>query len=111
MTLGEKPQVEVQRLSECIVNEFLYVAPSIFDHLEGFEEMKRREIIKEYFQLKIKGTKCEEVKSSGDRVAYYTIQAPTIDEVREKDQQANRNLRVVDVEGNDVLRHDLIAVY
>lgn len=111
LTLGKKPQVEVQQLSECIVNEFLYAAPSIFDHLEGFEEMKRREIIKEYFQLKIKGTKCEEVKSSGDRVAYYTIQAPTIDEVREKDQQANRNLRVVDVEGNDVLRHDLIAVY
>ena len=44
-------------------------------------------------------------------MAYYTIQAPTIDEVREKDKKANSVLRVMDSEGKDVLRHDLIAAY
>ena len=73
--------------------------------------MKNQGVISEYFQLKTKGTKCGEIKSSGDRVAYYTIQAPTIDEVREKDKKANSVLRVVDSESKDILRHDLIAAY
>jgi biotin carboxylase len=111
LTLGEKPHVEPYQLPECIVNEFLYAVPSVFDHLEGFEEMKDQGIISEFFQLKNKGTECGDIKSSGDRVAYYTIQAPTIDEVREKDKKANAALRVVDSKGNDVLRHDLIAAY
>ena len=111
LTLGRKPHVVSYQLPECIVNEFLYSEPSVFDHLEGFEEMKDQGVISEYFQLKTKGTECREIKSSGDRVAYYTIQAPTIDEVREKDKKANSVLRVVDSEGKDVLRHDLIAAY
>lgn len=111
LTLGEKPHVDPYQLPECIVNEFLYVKPSIFDHLEGFDEMKDQGVISEYFQLKTKGTESHEVKSSGDRVAYYTIQAPTIGQVLEKDKKANSILKVVDSEGKDVLRHDLIAAY
>ena len=111
LTLGEKPHVDNYLLPECIVNEFLYVTPSIFDHLEGFDEMKAQGIISAYFQLKTKGTENLEVKSSGDRVAYYTIQAPSIDEVRAKDKKANKILKVIDSEGHDVLRHDLIAHY
>ena len=111
LTLGRKPHVVPYQLPECIVNEFLYSEPGFFDHLEGFEEMKNQGVISEYFQLKTKGTECGEIKSSGDRVAYYTIQAPTIDEVREKDKKANSVLRVVDSESKDILRHDLIAAY
>ena len=111
LTLGKKPHLVPYQLPECIVNEFLYSQPGIFDHLEGFEEIKNQGVISEYFQLKTKGTECGEIKSSGDRVAYYTIQAPTMDEVRENDKKANSVLRVVDLEGNDVLRHDLIAAY
>ena len=111
LTLGEKPHVDLYQLPECIVNEFLYVEPGVFDHLVGFEEMKKQGIIREYFQLKTKGAENYEVKSSGDRVAYYTIQASSIDAVKEKDKKANRNLKVIDSEGKDILRHDLIADY
>lgn len=111
LTLGKKPHVAPYQLPECIVNEFLYSEPGIFDHLEGFEELKDQGVISEYFQLKTKGIECGEIKSSGDRVAYYTIQAPTMNEVREKDKKANSVLKVVDSEGMDVLRHDLIATY
>lgn len=111
LTLGEKPHVEKYQLPECIVSEFLYVKPSIFDHLEGFDEMKQERVITEYFQLKAEGAECGEVKSSGDRVAYYTIQAPTIEEVRMKDREVNAKLKIIDEENEDVLRHDLIAKY
>lgn len=110
LTLGEKPHVEPYQLSECIVNEFLYSKPGVFDHLEGFDEMKESGVISEYFQLKTKGTICGEVKSSGDRLAYYTIQAHSMDDVRARNRAANQGLRAVDVIGQDILRHDL-AIY
>lgn len=111
LTLGEKPHVIPYRLPENIVNEFIYTKPGVFDHLEGFEEMKRRGVISEYFQLKAKGTENNEVKSSGDRVAYYSIQAPTMEEVRQKDQLANETVIVADSDGKDIMRHDLVATY
>lgn len=111
LTLGMKPHVEPHQLPECIVNEFLYTVPGVFDHLEGFDELKEKGIISEFFQLKNKGAVCGEVRSSGDRVAYYTIRAATLDEAREKDREANETLRIVNDEGKDALRHDLIAAY
>ena len=108
LTLGEKPHVDMCELHDYIVNEFLYTVPCIFDHLEGFEEMKKQGVINEYFQLKSRGTECNEIKSSGDRVAFYTIQASTIAELKNKEKIANKYLKVIDVEGKDTLRHDLI---
>ena len=111
LTLGEKPHVDPYQLPECIVNEFLYAEPGIFDHLERFEEMQKQGVLSEFFQLKTKGTECGEIKSSGDRVAFYTIQASTIEEVRKKDKKANETLKVIDSKGKDILKHDLIATY
>lgn len=111
LTLGMKPHVVPYQLPECIVNEFLYAEQGYFDRLEGFGECKEQGLINEFFQLKLKGTECGEIKSSGNRVAYYTIQAPTMEDVRERDLKANEILKVIDITGNDILRHDLIAAY
>ena len=111
LALGGEPHVEPYQLNECIVNEFLYTQPCIFDHLMGFEKMQKQGVISEYFQLKAKGTVCYEARSSGDRVAYYTIQGRTMDEVREKDRQVNEAIKVIDANGRDVLRHELIGGY
>lgn len=111
LTLGEKPHVIPYQLPECIVNEFLYAKPGTFDHIEGFEKMKEQGVISEYFQLKHEGTECGDVKSSGDRVAYYTIQAKSIDEVREKKEIINKAIRIIDSKGSDILFHNLIAAF
>lgn len=111
LTLGQTPHVTPYQFRGCIVNEFLYAEPGIFDHLEGFEEMKRQGVISEYYQLKAKGTEIHEVRNSGDRVVYYSIQATSMDEAREKDRKANAALKIVDSEGRDVLFHHLIADY
>ena len=111
LTLGDNPHVYPYQLSEYVINEFLYTNPGIFDHLEGFEEMKKKNYIEEYYQLKTKGTKCKDVSSSGDRVAYYTVKANSLEECREKDMEINKNCRVVDINGIDILKHDLIADY
>ncbi len=111
LTLGKKPHVEPYQFSESIVNEFLYVDTCIFDHLYNFEKLKKQGILKEYFLLKAQGTVCGEVRSSGDRVAYYTIQAKNMEEAWKLDKQANEQIKIIDSEGKDRLRHDLVADY
>lgn len=111
LTLGEKPHVKPFQLDQCVVNEFLYAKPGVFDHLEGFDDMKKQGYIQEYFQLKNKGTHCGKVKSSGDRIAYYTVVGENVQMTRETDNLVNKNIRVIDSQGVDKLRHDLIANY
>lgn len=111
LTLGEKPHVEPYQLQKSIVNEFLYAKPGIFDHLEGFEKMKEQGIIEEYYQLKNKGAILGTIKSSGDRVAYCMIHGDNMDEVREKDLIARNSLKILDNEGVDILKHELLATF
>lgn len=108
LTLGKKPHVGVYQFTDFLVNEFLYVKPGIFDHLEGFSELKEQGIIQDYYQLKAKGSECGEIKSSGDRVAYYTIQGSSMAVIMENSQKANEKLKVISKNDVDILRHDLI---
>lgn len=111
LTLGVKPHIKPYMFSKYIVTEFLYTKPGILDHFEGFDEMLKQGIISEYFQLKNVGMACGETNSSSDRVAYYMIQGATIDEIREKEQKANENLKVIDINSEDILQHNLISAF
>lgn len=111
LTLGEKPHVVPYQMSRYIINEFLYTKPGVFDHLEGFEEMQKQGVIKEFFQLKTRNSLCTEIKSSGNRVAYYTIEAATMDDIKKLNIKVNANVKVVDSNNVDILRHDLIVDY
>ena len=110
LTLGEKPEVgEIRSESKFITNEFLYAWPGVFDHLEGFEELKKEGIITEYLQFKWKGAEIFRAVSSSDRVASFTIQADTYEEMVSKHDQVAARIRLVDPEGKDIMRHDLLT--
>lgn len=112
LTLGQKPHVErLDRKQKYIVDEFLYCEPGVFDHLEGFEEALRKGVISEYYPLKSAGTECMEIRSSGDRVAYFTIEADSEEELCEKHKCANKLIKAVSVVGVDMLRHDLLNTF
>lgn len=110
LTLGEKPHYEDDgKARPFIVNEFLYAKEGVIDHLEGFEELLREGIINEYYQLKAKGTKVGSVKSSGDRIACFTIQTDNIETLKKNHAIANGRIKVVGENGQDLIRHDLVA--
>ena len=110
LTLGKKPHYEPSnRAAKYIVNEFLYCHPGVFDHMEGLDVLQHEDVVSEYFILKTKGHIFENISSSGDRVAYYTIEADDKKELMEKRLKANALVRAVDVNGMDLLRHDLIT--
>lgn len=110
LTLGKKPGFENKGPeSKFIVNSFLYCKPGIYDHLEGFDEMQKAGALTEYYVYKWKGAKFESVESSGDRIASFTVQAETLDELYAKHKQVQNNIRVIDDKGQDILRHDLLT--
>ena len=112
LTLGEKPHVdEIKSPQKFTVNEFVYCNDGEFDHLEGFDELLSENVIVEYSAFKAKGFEFKGVKSSGDRVAYFSVEADTLDELKEKHKIANSRIKAVDVNGNDLIRHDLISEY
>lgn len=109
LTLGIKPHVEeIKKSEKIIVNEFVYCKAGVFHHLEGFEELLKEDVITDYKQFKAGGTEFRSINGSGDRVAYFSIEAATEEEMREKHALANKRIRALTESGEDIIRHDLI---
>ena len=109
LTLGNKPHVNDNKPeNKYIVNEFIYCNPGIFDRLDGFDELKNAGTISEYCLFKWKGAEFTTIDNSGDRVAGFTIQADTLNELSEKHNKAVARMKVLDINGNDIMRRDLL---
>lgn len=110
LTLGKKPHLEPGKPeNRYIVNEFIYCRPGIFDRLAGFEELKSQGILSDYYLFKWQGAEFKTIASSGDRVAGFTIQADTLEDLRQKHETAVSGLQVLDIQGSDMMRHDLLV--
>ena len=109
ITLGKEPDLSPKaKRYNIVVNDFIYCKPGVFDHFEGFNEMEEKGMINEFHPVRIKGTVMRGVTSSSDRVAGMNIVADSIDQYNEKRRIINEQVRVIDTEGNDIMRHDLI---
>ena len=112
LTLGMKPHVEeFTSPSTVIVNEFVYCNPGILDRLEGFEELLAEGIINDYKQFKMPGSEFNKINGSGDRVAYFSIEAENIEQLRKRHAVANSRIRVISTDSRDLIRHDLIEKF
>lgn len=109
LTLGEKPHVApCQPENRFIVNDFIYCKPGTFDRLDGFDQLKDEDIISEYSLYKWQGAEFDTIENSGDRIAGYTVQADTLEQLWEKHTQAVARLQVLDTNGQDMARKDLL---
>lgn len=109
ITLGQKPDLSPKfERHNVVVNDFVYCKPGIFDHFEGFDELEKEGVINEFHPVRLKGTQMRGVTSSSDRIAGMNIVADSIAEYNEKLKKINSRVRVLDAEGNDIMRHDLL---
>ena len=112
LTVGNKPHVQrVTPENQYITNEFIYCKPGRFDHLEGFEELKADGTISDYYLFKWKGAEFDTIENSGDRIAGFTVQADTKEELLQKHNEAVAAMRVLDDRGNDMMRRDLLTTF
>lgn len=109
LTLGQKPHVALRPPeSKFIVNDFIYCHPGVLDHLEGFEALVAQGILSDFRLLRPKGFQARGVTSSSDRVAGFTVQADTLEDFNRKHRIVVESAKVIDPNGNDIMRHDLL---
>lgn len=110
LTMGIKPDVQVKEPeTKYIVNDFIYCKTGTYDHLEGFDEQLQMGNITDYRMLRPKGWKFSGmITSSTDRLCGVTFQADTLEDFNRKHQEFVDSVKVVDIDGNDIMRHDLL---
>ena len=109
LTLGQKPHVELAAPeANYIVNDFIYCRPGVYDRMEGFEELRRQGILTDFYSLRPKGMQVRGVSSSSDRIAGMTITANTLEEFNEKHRYIVDHVKILDENGQDMMRHDLL---
>ncbi len=110
LTLNKKVHVEAKNIQlKYINNVFLYCYPGKFDHLEGFEELKNEGILSDYYLFKQRGEAIKGITNSGDRIAGFTVQAKSKQELNQKYKTVVQKIKVIDTLGNDILRRDLLG--
>ena len=109
ITLGLKPDLETKDTGhKIVVNDFIYCYPGIFDHFEGFDEMIAQGLINEFHPVRIKGTEMRGANSSSDRIAGMNIVADSIEDFNAKEKRILKNVKVMDKDGRDIMRRDLL---
>ncbi len=106
-TVGESKIATVKIGCRYVVNEFMYCNKGVYNHLEGFNELKENNVICDYRVFKNAGTLMDKIENSGDRIASFTLTADSFEELNEKYQTAISNVKVIDDKGNDILHHGL----
>lgn len=112
LALGEKPHVgELPPIRTVTFNEFVYCRSGVLDRTEGFAELLDEGIIQEYAVFKAPGTSFGTINGSGDRVAYFSIEAETEAEVKRRHAIANARIKALTADGEDIIRHDLLEKF
>ena len=106
--LGGHPTVNPTKKVDYCKLVYIYCQPGIFNHVEGFVEMKASKMIDDYFVYKTPGMEICDSKTSGDRPAGYLCTAYSEHELRNKIEYVDSHLKVISEEGNDIMIHHLI---
>ena len=110
LTLGVKPDLRMREPeNRYIVNDFIYCRAGVFDHLEGFDEQLEKGNITDFRVLRPRGWKSSGmITSSTDRLCGVTFQVDTLEDFYRKHREFVNAVRVVDENGNDIMRRDLL---
>lgn len=109
LAMGITPEINpVDTGNNYVVNDFIYCQPGKFAGLEGFEELLQDGVLTEFHALRPLGTEARGVFSSSDRIAGFTITADTLEGFNEKHRKVVAQTKVIDENGRDIMRHDLL---
>lgn len=108
--LGGKPEVRTNYDPDFYSRNHVYAFPGTYSHVENVSKLIADGIILEYVPIKMKGAKIGEFFASRDRVGSFLVKAPTIEELEKKIRIAASTLRVIDSDGNDIMKHHMFDI-
>lgn len=107
--LGKIPEVITIPNDYFYSRNHIYPYPCIFDHFENVEELLDEGLIEELIPYKSTGMKSANTWSSSDRVGSFLVKAKTMEELKEKIAEVIKRLRVIDVDGNEVMNREIYS--
>lgn len=107
MVMGLKPHVEPKKQFNNAIMSYIYCYPGVYESVEGFGSLKDRGIIHDFFIYRTPNSVIEKSNTSSDRAAGFLVVGASQEEVDKKLSDANRNLRILNNKGEDIMRHDL----
>lgn len=108
--LGGRPEVKTSYDSDFYSRNHVYAKPGIYSHVENVDILIKDGIIVEYVPIKMKESKIGEFFASRDRVGSFLVKAPNIEELEKKIKIAADTLRVIDINGNDIMKHEMFDI-
>lgn len=108
MVMGGKPIVNPRQQFKNAIMSYIYCKQGEFVKLKNFDELLENKCIHDYFIYKMPNSTIEKSDTSSDRVAGFLVVGDSNDEVHDKLRYANSKLQVLDAEGRDIMRHDLL---
>ncbi len=105
--LEKKADLCYSEITCCYSVNLIYGIPSVFDHLDGAEELIRAGIIESVHYHKTKGMRIYSDRASGGRIAAFLVKGKSREEVCRKVAYAMEHLEVYDPSGNKIMRKDL----
>lgn len=109
LTLGKRPHICIREPEwRYMLDEYIYCSPGTYDHLEGFEELKSKGTLLDYYLFRWSGAEFDTIENSGDRIGGFTITANSLEELGRKHREVNASVKVVSSQGTDMMRHDLL---
>ena len=108
MVMGEKPTVSPSKQYNNAIMNYVYCYPGMYESMEGLEGLKDNGVILDYFIYRSPHSLIEKSNTSSDRVAGFLVVGDNEIEVKNKLAIANRALKVLDSQGKDIMRHDLL---
>ena len=108
LTLGEEVHIKQKKYDKYIIDEFIYCMPGTLERYEGFEQLLDEGIICDYDLYKTQGYKFDTISCSGDRAAYFSVEADSYEELKMKHTYAGERIKAISTDGGDLIRHDII---
>lgn len=105
--LEKKVDLRYSEIAYCYSVNLIYGVPSVFDHLDGAEELIRAGIIESVHYHKTQGMRIYADRASGGRIAAFLVKGESREEVCRKVAYAMEHLEAYDPSGNKIMRKDL----
>ena len=109
LILGGKPHVTPSKQKNFCRMVYIYCNPGVFDHIEGFEDLKQQKVIDEFFLYKTSGMSIDKAETSGDRPAGYLCSADSKEMLLNKINYVDSKIKAISDKGEDIMIHGLLS--
>ena len=105
--LEKEVELKYHAISQyCSVN-LVYGIPSVFDHLDGADELISEGMIDSFHYHKTSGAHIDDSRASGGRIGAFVVHADTKEEMCRKIKYAMDKMEAFDKDGSKIMRKDL----